>query len=157
MSARVGLGLGAVLLAACAAGTSGSSETIEHPFQTVAAETHSGVHERRREVVRDEASWVRLWSEIRADSTPVPPPPAVDFTQHMLILVALGTRTSGGFGVQVQTVTSRGDTLEVAVLESCPAPGSRVTLALTEPLEVVRVARLAQTPIFRETRAASCR
>jgi hypothetical protein len=155
--ASAGLGLGAVLLLACAAGASGGSETIEHPFQTIAAEAHSGVHERRREVIRDEASWLRLWSEIHAGATPLPPPPAVDFTRHMLIAVALGTRTSGGFGVKVQRVTSRGETLEVDVALSCPAPGAAVSLSLTQPVEVVRAPRLAQTPIFRETRAASCR
>lgn len=155
--AGVGLALAAVLLLACAAGTSGSSETIEHPFQTIAAETHSGLRERRREVIRDEASFARLWAEIHAGSTPAPALPPVDFDQHMLIAVALGTRPSGGFGIKVQSVTSRGERLEVAVTESCPAPGAMVITALTQPVEVVRVPRLRQAPTFRETRAASCK
>lgn len=155
--ASAGLGLTAVLLLACAAGTSGSSETIEHPFETIAAETHSGLGERRREVIRDEANFVRLWSEIHADSTPAPPLPPVDFAQHMLIAVALGTRPSGGYGIKVQSVTTRGERLEVAVAEFCPAPGAVVITVLTQPVEVVRVPRLTQTATFRDTRAASCK
>jgi hypothetical protein len=155
--ASAGLGLTAVLLLACAAGTSGSSETIEHPFETIAAETHSGLGERRREVIRDEASFVRLWAEIHAGPAPAPPLPSVDFARHMLIAVGLGRRPSGGFGIKVQSVTTRGERLEVAVAESCPPPGAMVTMALTEPFEVVRVPRLTQAPTFRETRAASCK
>jgi hypothetical protein len=152
------LGLASALLAACAAaGPSNGAGTTQHPFETILFASHTGVTERRREVIRDEASWARLWAEIHAGFTPAPPLPPVDFSQHMLIAVALGTRPSGGFGIKVRSVTSRGESLEVAVLESCPAPGTMVTLSLTEPVEVVRAPRLAQTPTFRETRAASCR
>jgi hypothetical protein len=153
-----GIGLTAALLVACAAGTSrGAQATIEHPFETILVEAHSGVSERRREVIRDEASWARLWAEIHAGLTPAPPVPAVDFARQMLIAVALGTRPSGGFGVKVRSVASRGERLEVAVAESCPAAGAMVTLSLTQPVEVVRVPRLTQTPTFQETRAAACR
>ena len=153
-----GLGLTAALLVACAAGSSGGSEaTIEHPFETILAEAHSGIPERRREVIRDEASWARLWAEIHEGFASAPPLPAEDFTRHMLIAVALGQRPSGGFGIKVRSVASRGERLEVSVAESCPAAGAMVTLSLTQPVEVVRVAKLAQTPSFQETRAASCR
>jgi hypothetical protein len=156
----LGLALaGATLLAACAAAgpSDGADDPLEHSFETILAAAHSGVTERRREVIRDEASWARLWAEIHAGFTPAPPLPSVDFGQHMLIAVALGTRPSGGFGVKVRGVTSRGERLEVAVLESCPAAGAMVTQSLTQPVEVVQAPRLAQTPSFRDTRAASCR
>jgi hypothetical protein len=112
---------------------------------------------RRREVIRDEASWARLWGEIHAGVTPGPPLPPVDFAHHMLIAVASGTRPSGGFSIKVRSVATRGETLEVSVLESCPAQGAMVSMALTRPVEVVRVARLAQAPTFQEARTSSCR
>ena len=154
-----GLGLaGAALVAACAtAGASAGENPAEHPFQAILAAAHTGLAERRREVIRDPASWARLWSEIHAGLTPAPPLPPVDFAQHMLIAVALGTRPSGGFGVKVENVTTRGGRLEIAVVEACPAAGAMVTQSLTQPVEVVRAPRLAQTPTFRELRAASCR
>jgi hypothetical protein len=153
------LGLaGAVLVAACAtAGASDGENETQHPFEAILAAAHTGLAERRREVIRDQASWARLWSEIHAGLTPAPPLPPVDFAQHMLIAVALGTRPSGGFGVKVESVTTRGGRLEIAVVEACPAAGAMVTQALTQPAEVVRCPRLTQTPTFREVRAASCR
>ncbi len=130
---------------------------MEQPFETILAEAHSGLPERRREVIRDEASWAQLWAEIHAGSTPAPTPPPVDFARHMLIAVALGTRPSGGFGVRVRSVASRGERLEVTVVESCPEPGAMVSMALTQPVEVVRVTTRVPAPVFRETRAASCK
>jgi hypothetical protein len=59
--------------------------------------------------------------------------------------------------VKVRGVATRGGRLEVVVLESCPAQGAMVTAALTQPVEVVRVARLSQTPTFKEQRDSSCR
>jgi hypothetical protein len=143
--------------AACAsAGPSGGSDA-EQRIQTVVSETHSGLATARREVIRDAAGWSRLWAEIHAGRTPAPERPAVDFEREMLIAVATGTRPSGGFSIQVTGVTTRGDTLEVAVLERCPESDAIVTLALTQPVEVVRVAKLAQTPSFRDTSTGACR
>jgi hypothetical protein len=146
-----------VMLAACAAAGPGDSAGAEQAFETLLSEVHSGIGEKRREVVRDEAGWARLWDEINSVVSPRPPRPPVDFTRHMLVVVASGTRPSGGFAIKVQGVATRGARLEVAVLETCPAPGAMVTMELTQPVEVVRVPRLAQTATFRETRASSCR
>jgi hypothetical protein len=57
----------------------------------------------------------------------------------------------------VRSVSAQGDRLEVVVLETCPPQGAMVTAALTQPVEVVRVARLSQAPNFKEQRDTSCR
>jgi hypothetical protein len=126
-------------------------------FEPLVSETHSGLAEERREVVRDETAWARLWDEISAIVTPQPSRPAVDLARDMLVVAATGTRPSGGFAVQVTGVMQRGTDLEVTVLETCPPPGARVSRALTRPVVVVRVPRLALVPRFVETRSASRR
>ena len=145
------------LAAACAsAGPSGGSDA-EQRIQSVVSETNSGVEQARREVIRDAASWSRLWSEIHAGRVPLPALPAVDFGREMLIAVASGTRPTAGFSIQVTGVTTRGDRLEVAVLERCPDADAIVAQVLTQPVAVVRVARLAQAPTFTDTRTGACR
>ena len=146
----------AVLVAGAAAGPS-EAKASEHPFETLLAESYSGLAERRREVVRDEAGWARLWTAIHSGVTPTPERPGVDLARHMLIVVASGERPSGGFSIKVTRLTTRGDRLEVEVLETCPPPGARVTLSLSQPVEVVRLARLTQAPKFVDRRASSCR
>lgn len=149
----------AAALVACSAGVpSGSGGApAALPFEVVLDEGSSGLQERRREVVRDEAAWARLFAQIHEGVAPRPARPSVDFSRDMLVAVATGTRPSGGFDIQVQGVTRRGGSLEVTVLETCPAPGARVSLGLTQPVEVVRVPRAERDPTFQETRTASCR
>ena len=148
---------GVAVVAACARAGPGAPAGTAQPLETLLAEPYSGLAEARREVVRDEAGWVRLWAEIHAGVTPKPPLPEVDFTSHMLIVVAIGTRSSGGYGVKVLSATVRGDELLVSVVETCPARGARVVASLTQPVAVVRLPRLAQAPRFEVTRSAECR
>ncbi len=145
------------LLAACAGAGPGDAGDAEQPFETLLAEVHSGLGQQRREVVRDDVTWARLWAEIHAGVTPAPPRPPVDFERHMLIAVASGTRPSGGFAIKVRNVATRAGKLEVTVLEVCPAPDAIVTAELTQPVEVVRVPRLVQPVTFQEARAGACR
>jgi hypothetical protein len=143
----------AALFAGCA-GSAAAQTPVEQPFETVLAAANSGIHERRREVVRDEAVWARVWAEIHGPAAPARP--AVDFSRHMLIVVASGTRRSGGHAIRVRAVAASGDRLAVTVVESCPPRGAMVTMALTQPVEVVRVPRFPQPPRFEERREPSC-
>jgi protease stability complex PrcB-like protein len=157
-TAIAGLALAACAFAAACAGAGPSAGSdAEQRVAPVISETQSGLDESRREVIRDAASWSRLWSQIHAGRIPVPPLPAVDFGREMLIAVASGTRPTAGFSIQVTGVTTRGDRLEVAVLERCPDADAILAQVLTQPVSVVRVAKLAQTPTFNETRTGACR
>jgi hypothetical protein len=54
-------------------------------------------------------------------------------------------------------VTTRGGRLEVTVLERCPDADAIVAQVLTQPVAVVRVAKLAQDPAFNDTHTGACR
>jgi hypothetical protein len=128
----------------------------ELSFETVLDQASSGLGERMREVIRDEDAWARLWESIQGGVTPRPPLPTVDFSRHMLIAVATGARSTGGFGIAVKSVATRGDRLEVRVVETCPPPGAMVIMALTQPVAVVRLEKLALFPTFQEEKGSSC-
>jgi len=156
--------LGAVvLLAACATDApvdspapSQEGAAAEITFETTLDEPFSGLDRRLREVIQRDERWAQLWDQIHRRVTPRPPPPAVDFSHQMLIAVATGARRTGGFGIAVQRVVVRGDTLEVTVFEACPAPGAMVSMGMTQPVKVVRLEKLPQTPVFREVKSSSC-
>ena len=103
-------------------------------FETILDEIYSGMDERLREVVRDQGAWVELWGQIHRGVSPRPPLPGVDFSRHMLIAAATGARKSGGFRIAARSVVVREDEFEVEVLETCPAAGAMVSMALTHPV-----------------------
>jgi hypothetical protein len=68
---------------------------------------------------------------------------AVHDGAHTYLLAASGMKRSGGYALRFTEVTETdGRVLAVAVLSS-PRPGSPVTLALTYPVAVARIARTA--------------
>ena len=104
---------------------------------------NSGVDRHARLVVRSQAEWATLWAEITRNVSPVPPVPAVDFAERMVLVAAMGTRSSGGHAIAVETVESAGGVLRASVVERSPGARCVTTGALTQPLAAVVVPRTA--------------
>jgi hypothetical protein len=124
-------------------------ESVE--FEVIVDEVICGLEKPLRQVVRNQDSWKRLWEEIFRPVEPVPERPQVDFEREMLIVVAMGTRRSGGFDITVQRITITDGFVDITVREIRPPPDSVVGMALTQPVEVVRLRRLSQRVVFHVT------
>ena len=106
-------------------------------FTPLLAETYTGVNEPLRQVVRDTDRWHDLWARVVAPVEPKPTAPAIDFDRGMVVIAALGTRSSGGYAVVVEELRRREERLEVVIVERVPGPTCPVTMALTAPLVAV--------------------
>lgn len=100
---------------------------------------YSGWTRAQRVLVRDEASWEQLWGRVHTPLASPPPVPPVDFSRQVVVGVAIGSRPTGGFAVDIIGVKRVGDRLIVRLRETQPAPGSMVTEAFTQPYALVVV------------------
>jgi len=107
------------------------------PFRVLASGTHSAVTLPREWVIRDPARWRQLWRLSGHRDTP----PAVDFDDQMVIALFMGEQPSGGYGIGIERITDTPQGLRVEVRLRYPAPGSLVSLALTQPWIIVRLPR----------------
>ncbi len=154
MTGRVGLAL-VVALAACSSGGptpgAGDSQAVVTRIDAgdVVLATGQGLGDPTRAVVRDSAEWSAFWTQAHALVEPAPPLPTVDFTRSMLLVAALGTRSTGGHRVSIDSV-ARGAILRVFVTAIAPGPDCLTTMAITWPLQVVRVARFEGSVEFVE-------
>lgn len=110
--------------------------------ETLLEESYGGLDERRRQVVRDSAAWADVWRQLYESRSPVPERPTVDFGRSMVIVAAMGSRPTGGYGIGVESVHLDGETLYVVLRETSPGDGCMVTQALTAPTTAVRVPRV---------------
>ena len=103
---------------------------------------YSGLENPDRIVVRDQALWQAVWAQIYSRQSRVAPVPAIDFSQEMLVVVALGTRSSGGYGILVNGA-SEGQSAGLVVTVRSISPGRSCgrTAALTQPIDIARVPR----------------
>lgn len=150
--------LGAVLLSGCTNAQNpplpepaATADTLRvQPIEAVAEAARSGIQDRRREVVRSESEWRQLWSELAAGRIPPPEPPAIDFERRMVIVAAMGRRSTGGYAIRIESVRAAADSLYVTVVEVSPGAGCLTTQALTAPVTAVSLERHAGHPVYVE-------
>jgi hypothetical protein len=108
----------------------GSAPSVQ--IRRIGQWTHTGINERRRLVIRNANAWSAFWSELGVGDRP-----AVDFTRDLVVAVAAGQQSSGGYEVAVDRVTQNNGELIIEVVETSPGPNCMTTSALTQPVDVV--------------------
>ena len=110
----------------------------------------SGLDEPQRTIVRDEVAWRAAWAAIWRRHSPEPPLPQVDFEREMLIVAALGSRPSTGYGIFVDSAFAEGEGLLVQIRTVAPGARCGTGGALTQPVDVARVTRIDGAVRFRD-------
>jgi hypothetical protein len=111
---------------------------------------YSGMADSARLVIRDADQWQQAWSGVGRITSPSQPLPQVDFSQEMVIVAALGERATGGFGIFVDSAYQQVDHVEVVVRKVSPGTNCGTTQALTQPVDIARIAASGQAVRFRE-------
>lgn len=151
----------AVMVAACtgaasvdnsAARSDTSPATVQEPLpmRSLLQEYNSGLRDSLRQVITDSEALARVWARAHEGRGEVPPVPSVDFTQEMVIVAALGTRSSGGYTITIDSVVVSGQSTHVYVRKTSPGPTCGTTGALTEPASIVAVRRSSAAVVFDE-------
>jgi hypothetical protein len=145
-----------VALTACSSGapTPGADGTQEVVTSidsgAVVLSSGQGLGDPTRAVIRDSTAWAAFWNQAHALVEPAPLLPAVNFGDSMLLVAALGTRASGGHAVTIDSI-ARGASLRAFVTTATPGPDCMTTMAITWPVQVVRVPRFEGSVEFVES------
>lgn len=97
--------------------------------------TQSALREPLRLVVRDSATWDFLWARIIGPDRV--PPPAVDFSRHLVLVAAMGAQPSSGYTIRIDSVTAHEGAVVAWVCIKRPGPSTPVLWSVTSPLDVV--------------------
>jgi hypothetical protein len=143
----------ALFLAGCQ--TSGPSHAFT--WRSLSKGLVSGLTTPRHVVIRDEASYLKLWAEHAANSNLMALPPNVDFTREMVIAVAMGIRPTGGYLIEVVDVQLRGRSLRVLVGEREPRPGTLQIQQETQPYQFIALPMVTGRVEFRTVYEAGTR
>jgi hypothetical protein len=122
----------ALLLAGCSASTRLEAETI-------ARGSNSGIRGQVALLITAPEAWASHWRRHATIFVPPPSPPPFDFAKGSLVAIHLGERRTGGYSVTVTEIRQKGKELTVTAVERRPPPGAIVTMALTQPYQIVRI------------------
>jgi hypothetical protein len=119
---------------------------------------NSGLNSPARLVLRDAITWQEVWNQVYSRQSPTPPLPVVDFTREMIVVVALGSHGSGGYGILLAGASEAGNSgTAITVSSTSPGPKCFVTQAFTQPVDIARVPlREGAVTFVEQTHVNSC-
>lgn len=83
-------------------------------------------------------------------------PQVIDFEENRVMLVDMGQRNTGGYGVAVESVVDASDHVVVTIVSRVPGQGCMVTQALTNPYEFIKIATNKEVLIQEKLNSVSC-
>ena len=111
------------------------------PFTRVASAMVSGFSEAAEMVLRDQAAVSNAWSTL-ANGVAGNPSPHVDFARTILVLIALGPRSTGGHGIHADSVVASGNDVVVHYTVTTPGRDCMTTQMMTSPVDVISIDRI---------------
>ena len=106
-----------------------------------------------REVIKTREQFSDLWKRYTAPAAPgkwVPPLPEIDFAKEMIVVAAMGTRPSTGYGIFIDGACEVDGQVEVYVTSIENDKCGALTV-LTAPADAVRLPQTDLPVVFRET------
>lgn len=88
------------------------------------------------------AAWAGAWARLQGGVTPLPPVPVVDFATERVVVVAAGTRPSGGFAYTFDRARTTSEAVEVGLTLVSLSPRCAVAQMLTSPAIALAVPRV---------------
>jgi hypothetical protein len=122
----------------------GMQQADATPGRVLERGDHGNVDEPRQAVARTPAEWAALWRQHAPDR----PQPAVDFAREMVVAVFMGSRSTGGFAVEIVSAREEGGAFVVRYRERRPPPGAMLAQVITSPYHIIAVPQSSATPKF---------
>lgn len=123
-------------------------EAREQPWTELASGSQSAVRTPVTRAIRDPGLWADFWAAITANQLPPPPRPQVDFSERTAIVLLLGERRTGGYGISIRDVVYGSGEVEVVVEIERPEPGAMLTQALTAPYYIATIPATDREIVF---------
>ncbi|MDQ6871822.1 MAG: protease complex subunit PrcB family protein [Gemmatimonadota bacterium] len=119
---------------------------------------NSGFDKPTRLVVRDAVTWQAVWRQIYLRESPVPSLPAIDFSQEMIVVAALGSHSTGGYSILLTGASeAASDGIVVSVNSVSPGSNCGVTEAFTQPVDVARLPlRIGPVSFVEQSHVSNC-
>jgi hypothetical protein len=100
---------------------------------------YSGLGSPARLVITNPDSLASVWNRVFGNMTEPPPVPKVDFSREQVLVAALGQRGSGGYRIEVAHASQGDGEVVAAVLITSPGAHCATSLALTQPVDIVKL------------------
>ncbi len=113
------------------------AHTASNNFRTVASGSSAAATTPSVQLASTQSSFDAIWNMAYGRQSPMPVTPLLG--NQSAVGIFLGTRPTGGYGVQVDSVQPAGNTLTVRVTLKAPGAGTITTQSITSPWVIFSV------------------
>ncbi|HZX28515.1 MAG TPA: hypothetical protein VFF16_15695 [Telluria sp.] len=120
---------------------SAGKDVVELPFTMLEKSINSGVRDPQNLVIKDAATWAKVWAQHASTTIPAAPLPEVDFNKNMVIAAFGGMLPNACYNVGLADPVQSAGKITVSVVHSYPAPGVMCAMMIASPASMMLVAR----------------
>lgn len=100
---------------------------------------NGGFKEKSNQIISDQKEFSKIWDQAFVNYMNKESAPEVDFTKNIVLLIALGEKTSGGHTIKVNSIVESNENTIVNILETCPGKGCMTTESITYSYQIVQI------------------
>lgn len=120
------------------------------PFSTLDKGVGSGFTSPLELFVSSQKEWVDLWGKHEVPIAQKKNAPPVDFEKDVVIVAALGMKSTGGFAIEITRIVRSKDDITVYVRRTEPPAGSAPSGKPTSPFVLARMKKPDRPVTFRD-------
>tara|TARA_R110001592_G_scaffold32788_1_gene114484 strand:- start:1133 stop:1603 length:471 start_codon:yes stop_codon:yes gene_type:complete len=140
-----------VIIFSCSNTKNSTSTTEAITFKSIQKNSNSGFEELTTEVITSQSELEKTWKQAWSRFSDAPEIPKIDFTQKQVILVALGMKNNGGFGLEIENITQTKNEISVNYIEIRPDANCINSQAIVFPFELIEIEKTAKKVVFKST------
>jgi hypothetical protein len=127
-----------LVLASCHAAVPGEQALT---YEVLAQGFQSGEHRAGATLITTDADWQAFWQRHSSWSIPPAPAPQVDFGVHSVIVVSAGDEPTSGWTLEMSSLVRSGGRILVRAVLHGPAGDRPVAQLVSQPFQILLVAR----------------
>ena len=108
------------------------------PVETIVTDTMSQVEDAMQVAARTPEEWSALWKKHAGDAAL----PKVDFGSRTVVAVFMGTKSSGGYGVEITGTRQEKGVTVVEYRERRPKAGQVAAMVITTPAHIAVIPKV---------------
>ncbi|NER13997.1 protease complex subunit PrcB family protein [Leptobacterium flavescens] len=126
------------------------TDAVQEPtFELILQEQTGGPAKPQMMVVKGEKSLKDFYIQINKTRRPGLPVPEINFKEEKVIILCMGSRTTGGYSIEIEKLEEKADLINIYVREK-GSPSKYSTSVLTEPFSIYKIKAADKKLVFKK-------
>ncbi|HLY74832.1 MAG TPA: protease complex subunit PrcB family protein [Planctomycetota bacterium] len=130
--------------------SSPQEKTESIPFRVIDKGTSSGFMVPQQMFVSSQKDWAETWTTRQGSAGTKKSHPEIDFNRDVVIVAALGAKSTGGYTIEITRIVRTKDDIQVFLRRTAPPEGGRVVGGATSPFVMARMEKPDRPVTFRD-------